>query len=327
MAFAHWLEGSGQLQQALARLTAMGPDWMRGIPATEAGQRLGAARTTPVSGICAIWPRNLSFVLHRGSGRSHEDAAESYAEEGVMFRERDSWVREGFVSHEGVVGVLLADGSEPGPVYVDMGSGGHVHQLTDWWVYDGTLGRPTAASMRGRCACGLRGTATYAIDWVNIPDDDLDDADVSGPYGDWSAHLDDVADHTVRLPDDLAVLLEQAGERIGQLMDQGELALVLRASDELETIVAAHAPPAARALAQEERSSLMPATAQDLGLTEEAARPTAPLRPPHLASLSGPWIPGAASGAGAGVRRPVSRRRVRSRRTCRGSRRRAFGGC
>ncbi|MEW1699417.1 hypothetical protein [Streptomyces sp. NPDC091278] len=135
-----------------------------------------------------------------------------------------------------------------------MGSGGHVHQLTGWWVYDGTLGRPTAASMRGRCACGWHGTATYAIGWDNIPDDGLDDVDVSGPHGDGSAHPDAVADRTVRLPDDLTVLLAPARERIRQLMDNDELALVLRASDELETIVAVHAPLAARALARTRRT-------------------------------------------------------------------------
>ncbi|MFE3073567.1 hypothetical protein [Streptomyces sp. NPDC059247] len=189
-----------------------------------------------------------------------------------MLGELGGWVREGFASHEGTVGVLLADGSEPGPVYVDMGSGGHVHQVTDWWVHDGMLGRPTAASMRGRCACGWRGTTAYAIDWEITPVDGVDDVDVSGPYRDWSAHLDAVADRAIRLPDDLTVLLARTRERIGQLMDNDELALVLRASDELETIVAARAPLAARALAHEERGGLMPVTAQDLGLTEEAAR-------------------------------------------------------
>lgn len=32
--------------------------------------------------------------------------------------DRDGWQREGFESHEGVVGVL-ADGSEPGPVFFE----------------------------------------------------------------------------------------------------------------------------------------------------------------------------------------------------------------
>ncbi|MFJ6106050.1 hypothetical protein ACIQHY_34335, partial [Streptomyces sp. NPDC092359] len=67
--------------------------------------------------------------------------------------------------------------------------------------------------MRGRCTCGWRGTATYAIDWENIPDDGLDDVDVSGPHGDWSAHPDAVADPTVKLPNDLTVLLAPAQER------------------------------------------------------------------------------------------------------------------
>ncbi|WP_445269287.1 hypothetical protein [Streptomyces sp. DSM 41634] len=37
-------------------------------------------------------------------------------------------------AHEGSVGVLLADGSEPGPVYIDVGSGSHVPSSTEWQV-------------------------------------------------------------------------------------------------------------------------------------------------------------------------------------------------
>ncbi|MFJ9434865.1 hypothetical protein ACIRQY_35230 [Streptomyces sp. NPDC101490] len=190
--------------------------------------------------------------------------------------EGDGWQREGCESHVGGVGVLLADGSEPGPVYIDLGSGATVHSSTAWWLYDGSRARPLAASMRGRCACGWRATATYRIDWETAPTDEAEDEDladfVSGPHGDWSVHLDDVAARTVQLPDDLALLLTSAKARIGQLADAREAALVLRAAGELEEIIAAHAPVAARVLAHEDRSGVMPRTAEALGLTEEAAR-------------------------------------------------------
>ncbi|WP_435191254.1 hypothetical protein [Streptomyces sp. bgisy126] len=65
-----------------------------------------------------------------------------------------------FELHEGMVGVLLADGSEPKPVLFDLGSGATFHESSDWWLYDGTFRRPTAVSIRGRCACGWRGTKT-----------------------------------------------------------------------------------------------------------------------------------------------------------------------
>ncbi|MFC9706349.1 hypothetical protein ACFTWD_37310 [Streptomyces sp. NPDC056943] len=48
--------------------------------------------------------------------------------------------------------MLQADGSEPGPVYFDLGSGSSFHESIDSWHYDGTMRRPPATSMRGRCA-------------------------------------------------------------------------------------------------------------------------------------------------------------------------------
>ncbi|MFD3779717.1 hypothetical protein [Streptomyces sp. NPDC058612] len=53
-------------------------------------------------------------------------------------------------AHEGSVGVLLADGSEPGPVYFDVGSGPNVPSSTEWHAYDGRFGRPCAAVLRGQ---------------------------------------------------------------------------------------------------------------------------------------------------------------------------------
>src|SRR5690349_1624796 len=49
------------------------------------------------------------------------------------------WQDEEFgPSHDGTVGVLLADGSEPKPVYLDSGSGGGSGRyVSEWWVYDG----------------------------------------------------------------------------------------------------------------------------------------------------------------------------------------------
>lgn len=76
------------------------------------------------------------------------------------------WTTEAFgVSHEGIVGALLADGSEPKPVYLDFGSGGGSGCTTgEWWAYDGHLGRPKAVAYRSACACGWRGES-FPIDW------------------------------------------------------------------------------------------------------------------------------------------------------------------
>ncbi|MFC9706509.1 hypothetical protein ACFTWD_38130 [Streptomyces sp. NPDC056943] len=96
--------------------------------------------------------RLFCIVVAGGHAEGHPWPAET--EGNAMYGDRDGWERDGFESHEGVAGVLQADGSEPGPVYFDLGSGSSFHESIGWWQYDGTMGRPTATSMRGRCACG-----------------------------------------------------------------------------------------------------------------------------------------------------------------------------
>ncbi|AYG77947.1 hypothetical protein DWB77_00054 [Streptomyces hundungensis] len=172
------------------------------------------------------------------------------------------------------MGVLLADGSEPKPALFDLGSGSNFHESAFWRHYDGKFRRPVAASMRGRCACGWRGTTTYPINWEEVRENgDPDAYDTSGPYTDWAAHLDEVAERAVQLPDDLTGLLKQVHERLNRLMmeDDDALATVLKACDEMEAIIAATGPEAARILDRDQAETLARAAA-DLGMTQEAAR-------------------------------------------------------
>ncbi|MGW9451453.1 hypothetical protein [Streptomyces sp. NPDC055632] len=177
-----------------------------------------------------------------------------------------------------MVGVLLADGSEPKPVLFDLGSGSNFHESSDWWLYDGTFRRPTAVSMRGRCAYGWRGTKIYVIDWEKVREDDDPDAyDTSGPYAQWEAHLDEVAGRAVPLPEGLAGLLGQVHERLDRLWWEEDKArgytMMLKACDVLEAIVTEIGPEAAGALADEhDEGGAMPAVAEGLGMTEKAAR-------------------------------------------------------
>ncbi|MGA5069319.1 hypothetical protein ACPB9E_37210 [Streptomyces exfoliatus] len=180
-----------------------------------------------------------------------------------------SWKRDGFDSHVGGVGVLLADGSEPGPVYIDMGSSGHVPSFTDWWVYDGTVRRPTATTMRGRCACGWRGKRTFPIDWQQVDRDDLDAYDTSGPGREGESHLDEVAASAVPLPEDLAGLLRQLRELLDELVDDDPL-MVVKAAGELEATVAFFGPLATRIVTSSEQLPLAQ-VAEVLGMTEQAA--------------------------------------------------------
>ncbi|MGW2631263.1 hypothetical protein ACWC2K_18245 [Streptomyces chattanoogensis] len=120
------------------------------------------------------------------------------------------WKTEEFgASHEGRAGAVLADGSEPTPMYFDAGSGGGGHSTSDWWVYDGTLGAPRASELRASCSCGWRGTSRYPIDWSDVPEDCPYAYDTSGPYDDWEQHIAEVEAQTVPLPDELTDLLHQ----------------------------------------------------------------------------------------------------------------------
>ncbi|MGW3387857.1 hypothetical protein [Streptomyces cinereoruber] len=172
--------------------------------------------------------------------------------------------------------MLLADGSEPGPVFFDLGSGSTFHESTSWWHYDGTFRRPTAVTMRGRCACDWRGTSRYPIDWEKVREDDDPDAyDTTGLYAEWEAHLDEVAGRAVTLPGDLVELLGQVHERIDQLWLEDNsargYATMLKTCDALEAIIAQVGPEAAQVLGREQ-DEVAPAIAEALGTTEQAAR-------------------------------------------------------
>ncbi|MER8043636.1 hypothetical protein [Streptomyces sp. NPDC094032] len=181
-----------------------------------------------------------------------------------------SWEREGYESHEGVVGVLLADGTEPGPVFFDSSSGASFYESIDWQYYDGSMRRPTAASMRGRCACGWRGEKAYPIDWQQVHrHDNPRDYDTSAPRADWKAHMDDVAARAVPLPQDLSTLLRQVRKRLDHLVDEEDEPLqVLKAADELEAIISEIAPYAASLITRS--STPLTKLAEAYGKTEKA---------------------------------------------------------
>ncbi|MFD7500263.1 hypothetical protein [Streptomyces sp. NPDC059850] len=119
-------------------------------------------------------------------------------------------------SHEGKPSAVLADGSEPKPVYYDVGSSGSVPSLSEWWIYDGTLRAPKAAHLRGSCACGWRGESLYPIDWDEVVDARLD-LEVSGPHDDWKQHVEEVRARSVPLPTGLETLLTQVEEQLDAL--------------------------------------------------------------------------------------------------------------
>ncbi|MFF2792859.1 hypothetical protein ACFVT6_39985 [Streptomyces sp. NPDC058049] len=175
-------------------------------------------------------------------------------------------------AHTGSVGVLLADGSEPGPVYFDAGSGPDVPSSSEWHAYDGRFGRPRAAVLRGRCSCGWRGMATYPLDWNILPDDKPlyeAEVDLSGPVADYAAHLSVIRDAAVQLPADLTELLTELVRRFSSLASEEPL-VPLKALADLWYVIAHAGQEAAYELAAEGVPIEQVATA--LGTNEAAAR-------------------------------------------------------
>ena len=148
-----------------------------------------------------------------------------------------AWRSEEFgESHEGIVGAVLADGSEPKSVYIDVGSGSSMFETREWWAYNGWLGRPKATGWRASCACGWRGDS-HPIDWDRVEDHDLDDLDTSDAYDEWWEHIHAVERRTVPLPEELSELIEQLEERLDALADTAPVA-ALKAVAMLERMAA-----------------------------------------------------------------------------------------
>ncbi|MER6358233.1 hypothetical protein ABT186_42270 [Streptomyces sp. NPDC001634] len=179
------------------------------------------------------------------------------------------WRTEEFgESHEGIAGAVLADGSEPKPVYLDIGSGSAGHSTSEWWAYDGRLERPKAAARRGACACGWRGQS-YPIDWDQVNDDSLHELDVTGPYDDWLEHIRAVERQTVPLPADLTKAMDLLEAQLTALAEEAPAA-ALKAVARLERLAALAGREAAYAV---EADELSPETiGQALGLSAGKAR-------------------------------------------------------
>ncbi|UFR00408.1 hypothetical protein KBP30_04060 [Streptomyces sp. Go40/10] len=145
------------------------------------------------------------------------------------------WTTEEFgEAHEGIVGAVLADGSEPKPAYVDVGSGAETYRTCEWWAYDGRMSRPRAAAVRASCSCGWRGPSS-PLDWDEPDRDGLEELDVSGPRRDWSEHIRTVERRTVPLPDELAHLLAALEDKLFALAEDAPAA-ALRAVTALDRL-------------------------------------------------------------------------------------------
>lgn len=109
-------------------------------------------------------------------------------------------------SHQGRSGVLLQDGTEPGPAIFDTGSGAYMHKSYRWQDYDGMFTNPRATALRGACSCGWRGEDSYPLVWSTTDDDDEDwveDPPTDDCSRDWNAHLEQVEARSAQVPEKL----------------------------------------------------------------------------------------------------------------------------
>ncbi|WP_032918590.1 hypothetical protein [Streptomyces rimosus] len=197
--------------------------------------------------------------------------------------ERETWTTEEFgASHEGAVGVLLADGTVPRPVFFDSGSGVGGPSVSQWSVYDGCFAHvPRAAALRAVCSCGWTGTE-HGLDWDAIGDQKLSEAGAGAADAcmeDWDVHTEEVERSAIPLPEAFTTALTQLGEEVEKLAKTSPLA-ALRAARLLEvTAVQAGYWPAHDA--RQDTSPEQAAAA--LGLNEDEAR--------KLMARFGRWSP------------------------------------
>lgn len=151
--------------------------------------------------------------------------------------ERETWTTDEFGrSHQGAVGVLQEDGTVPGPVYFDAGSGAGGSTVSQWNVYDGRSPRvPRAAALRAVCSCGWTGPE-HRLDWESIAGKALAEAgagEADACLRDWDGHTSQVEASAIPLPEAVTTLLARLEEEIDKLTKTSPAAAV-RAARRLE---------------------------------------------------------------------------------------------
>ncbi|MGW8556639.1 hypothetical protein [Streptomyces tubercidicus] len=197
--------------------------------------------------------------------------------------ERETWTTEEFgSSHAGAVGVLLAEGTVPAPVFFGSNSGGGGQSVSQWHVYNGGYAYgPRAAALRAVCSCGWSGPE-HKLDWDVIGDQELIEA--AGETADtctedWDAHIIEVERSAIPVPETVTSLLTELGERIETLSKTSPLAAV-RAARQLEVTAARVGYWPAHDARQD---STAEQAAAALGLNEDEAR--------ELMARLGRWSP------------------------------------
>jgi hypothetical protein len=138
------------------------------------------------------------------------------------YEDGEYWHSEAFGdAHRGRPRALLADGSVPGAVYFDAGSGGGGQSLDSWWVYNGRLRAPKAEAVCAGCACGWLGTERLTLDWERITE--LRHVEVEALREEWTAHLADVDARAVPIPPEVDGLFTALADKLWDLAEENPL--------------------------------------------------------------------------------------------------------
>lgn len=143
--------------------------------------------------------------------------------------------------HEGYAVAVLADGTEPGPVQVQVLFGEGTTASSTWWHYDGKQGRPLAAAVKAGCSCGWRSKGLSPVDFDNLEATEGFEFN-DGPYWSWTKeHINALLG--TAMPQDLSEALETVKQFVGQLATERPL-VALTAIGRLEKMIEVHAPTA-----------------------------------------------------------------------------------
>ncbi|RGD59473.1 hypothetical protein DR950_18230 [Kitasatospora xanthocidica] len=144
--------------------------------------------------------------------------------------ERETWTTDEFGdSHEGAVGVLLADGTVPRPAFFPSLSQGGGHTTSQWDVYDGRHGlTPRAHALRAVCSCGWTGPE-HQVAWNGDDEQRFDEPADELAYlceQEWDEHTTEVEKSAVAMPDDITDLIRILEDKLDKLGTESPLAAI-----------------------------------------------------------------------------------------------------
>jgi hypothetical protein len=118
--------------------------------------------------------------------------------------------------HEGYTVACAADGTQ---LLRPDGSGSSI-----WFAFDGTKGYPRAERVKAACECGWQAAASFPLDWDVEIEVTEGDEDGTGPYLQWTEHIEEL--RGTRVPADFNRALADLRNVLSELTTASPLAAV-----------------------------------------------------------------------------------------------------